>query len=341
MKIAIHQTKKGFDSRWISYCSQKEIPFKIVNCYSNNIIDELKDCDALMWHHYQSSPKDVLIAKPILYSLEQSGKIVFPDFFTNWHFDDKLGQKYLLESIGAPLVRSFVSFNRQEALKWAKEAEYPQVFKLRRGAGSSNVRLVRSYRDAKRKINKAFGSGFTNFDSFENLREAIRKRRLKLDGWLNVLKGLALLARQPRYDKALGREYGYVYFQEFRNENNFDIRVVIIGDRAFAIKRMVRKNDFRASGSGIMLYEKENFDLKTIQLAFDIAKKLHSQVIAFDFVYYRKEPMIIEMSYGFVKEGYDKCEGFWDVNLNWYNGSFDPCSWMVDAIVEKINERES
>ena len=36
------------------------------------------------------------------------------------------------------------------------------------------------------------------------------------------------------------------------------VRVIVINDKAFAIKRMVRKNDFRASGSGIIEYDKEN-----------------------------------------------------------------------------------
>ena len=66
MKIAIHHRKEGFSTRWISYCENHNLDYKIVDCYSNDIIYQLKDCDALMWHYSQSNYKDVLIAKQII-----------------------------------------------------------------------------------------------------------------------------------------------------------------------------------------------------------------------------------------------------------------------------------
>ena len=42
----------------------------------------------------------------------------------------------------------------------------------------------------------------------------------------------------------------YVYFQKFLPNNKYDIRIVVIGDRAFGFIRYNRENDFRASGSG-------------------------------------------------------------------------------------------
>ncbi|MEN6353037.1 MAG: hypothetical protein ABFD02_06235 [Bacteroidales bacterium] len=94
MKIAIHDSGKGsFSERWISYCKENNIDYKIVNAYNTNIVLELEDCDAFMWHHHHALYKDVLFARQLLYSLQISGKKVFPDFNTCWHFDDKLGQK--------------------------------------------------------------------------------------------------------------------------------------------------------------------------------------------------------------------------------------------------------
>ncbi|MDZ7775700.1 MAG: hypothetical protein U5L09_08950 [Bacteroidales bacterium] len=46
MKIAIHNRPGSFSDRWIEYCKKQEIPYKIVNCYDNNIIQQLNDCDA-------------------------------------------------------------------------------------------------------------------------------------------------------------------------------------------------------------------------------------------------------------------------------------------------------
>ena len=102
MKIGIHHTKGSFSDRWIDYCEEKNIPYKLVNCYANDIINQMEDCNALMWHFHNAGPKDFLFAKQLLYSLQSSGKVVFPDYNTMWHFDDKVGQKYLLEAIHAP-----------------------------------------------------------------------------------------------------------------------------------------------------------------------------------------------------------------------------------------------
>jgi glutathione synthase/RimK-type ligase-like ATP-grasp enzyme len=333
MRIAIHKGKNDFSDRWVAYCQKKGIDYKVVNCYNNDIIQQLSDCDALMWHHYQTNPQDLLIAKPILFSLQQAGKKVFPDFNTNWHFNDKLGQKYLLEAIGAPLVKSYVFFDKKDALIWAKNSTYPIIFKLRGGAGSMNVKIIHSYKGAKSLINKAFGRGFPNFDSVGYVKEAFRKKILNIGSWSSILKGIAMLGIPPRFTKVSGREYGYVYFQEFIPDNNFDIRVVVICDKAFAIKRIARKNDFRASGSGFIEYTKNNFNDKTIGIALRVAEKLKSQVVAFDFVYKEEEPLILEISYGFVKEGYDPCVGYWDKNLVWQEGSFDPYGWMVDCLL--------
>ena len=43
MKIAIHDSKEKhfFSDRWIEYCSRNNIPFKVVNAYDNDIINQL------------------------------------------------------------------------------------------------------------------------------------------------------------------------------------------------------------------------------------------------------------------------------------------------------------
>lgn len=44
-------------------------------------------------------------------------------------------------------------------------------------------------------------------------------------------------------------------------------------------------------------------------------------------------PLIVEISYGFIAKVYDKCEGYWDKELNWHKGeNFDFCGWMVELV---------
>lgn len=338
MKIAIHINNEGFSQRWINYCENNNIPYKIVNCYSNEIIQQLSDCDALLWSHNHNNYKDVLYAKQLLFSLEQSGKIVFPDFRTGWHFNDKVGQKYLLEQIGAPLVPSYVFYTKKEAMEWIKKNSFPKVFKLRGGAGSSNVRLVRSKKAAVRLTNKAFGRGFSQFDRIGYLKERMRKVAEGKDNLIGIFKGLARLIIPTEFAKFHGREKGYIFFQDFIPDNTFDIRVIVTGDKAFAIKRMTRKNDFRASGSGNIFYDRSAMDIRCVKIAFDVNKKLKSQSVAYDFVFKEKEPLIVEISYGYVSTVYDACPGFWDSELNWHEEKFIPQNWIIENVIATIKE---
>jgi hypothetical protein len=332
--IAIHNSTFGFHPRWIAYCEAQHIPFKLVNCYANDLVAQLSGCTALIWHHSQGNPKDILAAKPILFALQQAGIPVFPDFHTNWHFDDKLGQKYLLEAIGAPLVPTYVFYERQAALAWAAQASFPKVWKLRGGAGSANVHLVRNRAAAVRKIRRAFGCGFPAYDGWGSMRERWRKFRQGQVGVFEVLKGVARLVHPPAYARVAGPERGYVYFQDFIPGNDSDTRVIVIAGKAFALKRMVREKDFRASGSGNFRYAREEFDERCVRIAFQINEKIQSQSIAYDFVFDEcNEPLLVEISYGFVKEVYDPCPGYWDADLNWHEGAFDPYGWMVGMVI--------
>jgi len=336
MKIGIHQTKGSFSERWIAYCEAKQIAWRPVDCYRSDIIQQLADCDALMWHFQNVSPKDFLFAKQLLFSLQASGKIVFPDFNTSWHFDDKVGQKYLLESISAPLAPSYVFYSKKDALVWANQTTFPKVFKLRTGGGSANVKLVKDRYSAVKLINKAFSCGFGQYDSIGNLKERIRKYRLGKESLMGVMKGFVRLLIPTEFSLIKGREKGYVYFQEFIPGNDSDIRVVVIGDRAFAIKRLIRKNDFRASGSGDILYNKTEINENCVRVAFETTKKLDVQCMAYDFVYYKGKPLITEISYGFIREVYDPCPGYWSRDLTWHEGKFNPQGWMVDLVVKSI-----
>ena len=332
MKIAIHQQRDDFSSKWIEYCKNNQINYTIVNCYDSDIIHQLNDCDALMWHFSQINPKDFLFAKQLIFALQSVGKRVFPDFYSAWHFDDKVGQKYLLEAIDAPLVPSYVFYDKQEALEWTQKTNFPKVFKLRSGAGSSHVKLARDKSQAKKLVKKAFSSGFSQYDKLANVKDRWYKYRNGNNGFWDVTKGILRFFKATEFSRIAGPEKGYVYFQDFILDNDSDIRVIVIDGKAFAIKRLVRKGDFRASGSGHVLFERHHFDEHTIRLSFEIAEKINSQCLAIDYVYQDGNPLVVELSFGFIKEVYYHCEGYWDRSLNWHEGAFDAQGWMVEQL---------
>lgn len=337
--LAIHMCEGSFSDKWIEYCDENEIKYKLVNCYSSNIVEDLKDCRALLWHWHHNDLKAQLFARQLTFSLEQKGMVVFPSSKNSWHFDDKIGQKYLLEGVGAPIVKSHIFYNKEDALQWSNETSYPKVFKLRGGAGAINVKLARSKSEANRYINKAFTGGFKH-NRFTALKERLWhfKRDKSLDSFINITRGIGR-AIFPRNDmKNLPTERGYAYFQDFIKDNDSDIRIIVIGDQAFAIKRMVRDGDFRASGSGKIIYDPQHIPLECVRLSFKFARKLELDCVAYDYVINEGKPEIVEISYGFASHAYLGCTGLWDADLNWTKCEVNPEALMVERVLEKLSK---
>ncbi len=337
INIAIQHTVGSYSDRWIDYCKQNNYNYKLVDCYKSDIFKQLDGCTHFLWHFKHSRLKDMLFAKQLLYSISNMGIKVFPNYNTVWHFDDKIGQKYLLESIGAPLVNSYVFYDKISALEGVNKASYPFVFKLRGGAGSSNVKLIKSKAQALKVINVAFSKGFYSKPPAHRMKENwIKFKRNKSFSYiretLGGLKNYLFQTHQQKLDNKI--EKGYLYFQEFLPTNDFDIRIVVIGNRANASKRVVRENDFRASGSGLSLYSKDEIDERCVKIAFEISKKLNSQSVAFDFIFGKNnEPKIVEISYATPTKVHDPCEGYWDNNLKWYSGHFISEYWIIEDLL--------
>jgi glutathione synthase/RimK-type ligase-like ATP-grasp enzyme len=331
--IAIHHAAGSFSDRWIERCRAQDVPFVIVNCLSTGIVQELASCSALMWHWHHSDPTLRLAAKHVIVGAERMGLVVFPSTATCWHFDDKIAQKYALEAASAPVPRTWVFYSLPDALEFARTAELPLVFKLRNGAGSTNVRLLRTRRDVVAHARRAFGSGFRPVAAYTN-DVATKARRAWRSGVLPaLLRAPETLRRIRERNRGLGSERGYLYLQEFVPGNTHDTRVTVIGERAFAFRRGVRPGDFRASGSGLIDYAQDAIDERCVSVAFEIAARLGGQSTAFDFVRGPAgQPKILEISYGYVANAVFECGGHYDRSLRFVPGHV----WPQDAILNDV-----
>lgn len=334
MIIAIHDRAGSFSDRWIAYCDAHGIPFRRVDCHAGNIIGQVRDADALMWHWDENDPAEGLIARQIIAAVESMGIPVFPSTRTCWHYDDKLGQKYLLEAIGAPMIESHAFYNLQKALCWIETVAFPKVFKLRCCAASSNVTLVRTRREAEHLCRTAFGRGLAPTTGyFADSRVKVRRIR----SFRQLAEKLCRMPAVMRSVRARGRllpiQKGYVLFQDFLSGHECDTRVTVIGNRAFAYRRRNRPGDFRASGSGVLDYDRDRIDLRCVRIALDTAGTIGSQSLAFDFLFDAdKQPRIVEISYCYVSSFVHQCDGWWGSDLAWHPGHF----WPEDLVIEDL-----
>jgi glutathione synthase/RimK-type ligase-like ATP-grasp enzyme len=337
-QVAIHHRDRSFSHRWVEYCDERKIPYTVVDCLRADAVSQLRAADVFLWHWHHQEPREQLVARHVIRAAELMGLAVFPNTATCWHYDDKVAQKYLLESVGAPLVPTYVFFDLDEALEWTRHTVFPKVFKLRKGGGSANVRLVRDADQARRLVHRAFTKGFSPVagygrDAARRYRTARRRRDL-----LEALRRLPATLRNIRQlNRELGPERGYAYFQDFIPGNQYDTRVTVIGERAFAFTRNVRPSDFRASGSGDINYALERVRPECLTVAFDAARRIGAQSLAFDFVLTPDhQPKVVEVSYCFDAEAVFRCRGHWDDQLRWHEGHL----WPQDAIlVDLLNSR--
>ncbi|MDH1699105.1 hypothetical protein N5I05_11295 [Acinetobacter johnsonii] len=141
---------------------------------------------------------------------------------------------------------------------------YPKVLKTAQGAGSSGVFLVKDNTDLKRIKNKFFEPDFK--------RKVIKlQRKFKLN------------PEEYKLYSYKYKKFNLFVEQDFISNLACDYKVLVFGDRYFVLKRNVRKNDFRASGSGdfefldppveVLNFAKEIADtLKNPYLSLDIAQ---------------------------------------------------------------------
>lgn len=335
--IAIHTKSGSFVPEWLNYCHQQNIPYKEVDCFASDIIEQLQGCSALLWHWEHHNYQAQLFARQLITSVEEMGIIVFPSSATCWHYDDKVGQKYLLEAIGAPLIPSYIFYNQDVALRWVEETSFPKVWKLRGGAGSQNVRLVKSKKEAKKIIRRSFRAGWSN-SRLHPLKERIWhfRRDQTLISFFNILRGLvrSVIPHEKNVKAQVQRDY--VYFQDFIPDNDCDIRIVIIGKRCYGFRRMTRGNDFRASGSGMMDHDPKNIPKDCIKVGFEVSHKLQLQSAAYDFVKMGDSYLIVEISYAFALVGYHKCLGYWDQSLNWRAAPVTPEKFMIEDLMAQL-----
>lgn len=283
----------------------------------------------LFIYRWEFSDYDKQLAKTILPIIERKGIQCFPNQDTCWHYDDKIKQYYLLNQLTLPYTESHVFWSKESAFDWINQANFPLVYKLKGGAGSKNVKLIRSRKEAIKITKRMFGKGKlpntidrNAFNIMSEIKHLVSR----------VMKRAAGRATRENWRK----EKDYVLFQKYLPNNEYDTRITIIGERAFAFRRKVRSKDFRASGSGIIEYEKENIDLEAIKLAFETSERLNFQSMAYDFLINEEgKPEFCEISYTYVDTAIYDCHGYWDKNLKWHTGHFWPQYFILTDLLKK------
>lgn len=178
---------------------------------------------------YRSYIEDVVLG------LETAGALVIPSFrFLRAHHN-KVFMEILRQVQGPPEANTLGSKGFGTYEDYAQNPyRLPAVIKSASGAGSSGVRLLRTPSQA--------------------LRVA---RRMSWCGWNGgaLIEFVRRLVRRGYVPYSLHRRKFIV--QDFVPGLAWDFKVLLYGSRVFVVRREVREDDFRASGSGLVSWPQD------------------------------------------------------------------------------------
>jgi hypothetical protein len=311
--------------------------------------DTIERCASLaaVMCHYSHRRPEFLLMPSVLDLIEDClGLPIFPCRRMRILFDRKDLQCQILSHLGLPSVPAYCTDNYSRFVQEVSHAVFPIVIKYVNGAGSSQVRCARSKEEAL-WIGRAVAR------RREVGAPAPLTRQARLAGGRAVRSALTRIARATRRSPEQEMEHlvpwrtediserlPLLYWQPFIEGTAGDIRVTVIGDKAFTFRRANRPGDFRASVSGRIDYGHADSDVDAVEIAFDAERRLDVGNVAFDFLRGPDgRPKIVEMSYGYLSSAVERCPGHWLRDHTWKEGSRKPEDLHVEWFLNHVAKR--
>jgi len=158
--------------------------------------------------------------------------------------------------------------------------KFPSVIKYTQGFGSSGVNIVKNKFEIIKLTTKCECLISTNY--LRTIRSAIAKPFKK------YLFGT--IYKQEAVDYM--RYFKRFVLQEYIQGLTHDFKAIVFYDKIYVLKRLVKKNDFRASGSGSFIFEKASDSL--LRYIEDMYDKFDEPFMAFDICSDGSEYYLIE-----------------------------------------------
>ncbi|OIJ11270.1 hypothetical protein BKP37_16645 [Anaerobacillus alkalilacustris] len=278
----IFKDNYNWGRKFADYLDKYNIDYDFINIDKNDWLEEIEKYDIVLWKPAFMGPQSSQHFRSKVYFIQHiMKKRIYPNYESVWHFDNKISQSYFFKykKINAP--KTFATFDYNEAMAKLEDFNYPLIFKESNGAGSSGVKLVKSYKQLVKIVNNKF--------IYHNIISRILKSNL--------------------FDR-----FGEIYLQEFLENNKADLRINIIGNKyATGFWRKNRSNDFRASGSGNIDYETE-IPENIIRYCWQISRDNNFDSMAYDVLFRDNQFFIIEMSYGYADSAVYNSAGYYELD---------------------------
>jgi len=266
-----------------------------------------------------------LYIEDIILGLDAVGAKVLPSFIHLKSHHNKVFMEILRD------IQGFEPLNNIKTQKFGTLEEFQRHFtgeeenvvvKMASGASSLGVFLGRGYKDLLLKVKKASRTFHLKADVKEKLRA------FKHKGYVPVSK-----------------HRNKFITQNFIPNLSNDWKILVYSNKYYIVERPVKKNDFRASGSGKENYlfgDKANIPEGIFDYAKSIYEKLNCPMLSIDIAYANKQFYTLEFQFtGFGTSGQQLAENYFCFNNNKWEPVYKKLELeqvYVDSIIEYLDK---
>ena len=209
----------------------------------------------------------------ILLELDLRGLILLPAYKYFRAHHNKVFMELLrpnLKNINSQTIISYPIYDNRDLMNILEDLEsklkYPMVLKMSSGSGSRGVSLAKNRKDLLGKVKKM---------------TYVKYRNYSMPWYSNVFSSkMKTLLRKICHKAYINRSYPQekMVIQNFIANLKYDYKVLVFGNKYYVLKRLTRENDFRASGSGKLIFPDQINDADMILLARDVSKQIENEL---------------------------------------------------------------
>lgn len=220
--------------------------------------------------------------KDVIFDISQSRSdvLVLPDINQLFSFENKGYQELYKKRIGIEKVKGNYYGDSDDFP--IEKAVFPFVYKSLKGAMSSGVRLINNQQEFETVSKEAKKLSF-----LERLRLYKKAKNKHKDQSLQPVKPYS----EVNFSTFFSKRNPFVA-QEFVSGLEYDYKVLVFGEKYYVLKRKVRDNDFKASGSG--KFEWTEPSEKVLDYAREVVTKMNVPINSLDIVETEKYCALVE-----------------------------------------------
>jgi hypothetical protein len=214
-RLGIFEDRFHHHKHYIQACREMGVSYQLIDIFAPNWLDEVRSlqCDGfLVWPSAELSIWKDMYDERVRILERDLGMLVYPTAQEVWLYESKRRVNYWLQAHNIPHPRTWIFYDRAEALRFSDKADLPLVMKTNTGACASGVFILHDRTQLKKMVRKAFR------------------------------RGVAAHRHDPR-----DRHWGYVYLQQYIPDVN-EWRLVRIGNSYFGHRKGQHKGLHSGSG---------------------------------------------------------------------------------------------